>query len=75
MIEEFSYPKLGPGQLWEVAANDFEKMGGKIIKNAKVIKFKTNKNKFKEVIFIKDGKIFYELYKGNDTRKTFFNKN
>ncbi len=56
LIEEFSYPKLGPGQLWEVAANDFEKMGGKIIKNAKVIKFKTNKNKFKEVIFIKDGK-------------------
>ena len=26
------------------------------------------------VIFIKDGKIFHELYKGNDTRKTFFNK-
>ena len=26
------------------------------------------------VIFIKDCKIFHELYKGNDTRKTFFNK-
>ena len=26
------------------------------------------------VVFIKDGKIFHELYKGNDTRKTFFNK-
>ena len=26
------------------------------------------------IIFIKDGKIFNELVKGNDTRKTFFNK-
>jgi putative ABC transport system ATP-binding protein len=26
------------------------------------------------VIFIKDGKIFHEIYKGNDDRKTFFNK-
>lgn len=27
LIEEFSYPKLGPGQLWECAAQDFQKMG------------------------------------------------
>jgi putative ABC transport system ATP-binding protein len=26
------------------------------------------------VIFIKDGKIFHEIYKGEDDRKTFFNK-
>lgn len=26
------------------------------------------------VIFIKDGQIFHEIYKGNDDRKTFFNK-
>ena len=36
LIEEFAYPKLGPGQLWELTASDFEKMGGTIIKNAKV---------------------------------------
>ena len=28
----------------------------------------------KRVLFIKDGKIFNELIKGNDSRKTFFNK-
>ncbi len=28
----------------------------------------------KRVIFIKDGKIFKEIYKGNDTRKEFFDK-
>ena len=26
------------------------------------------------VIFIKDGRLFKEIYKGNDTRKVFFNK-
>ncbi|MDO4161806.1 MAG: NAD(P)/FAD-dependent oxidoreductase [Pseudomonadota bacterium] len=58
LIEEFSYPKLGPGQLWEKAAAEFEKMGGKIIKNAQVRKFRTKKDEFKEVLYIKDGKEF-----------------
>ncbi|MBR2907947.1 MAG: NAD(P)/FAD-dependent oxidoreductase [Clostridia bacterium] len=30
LIEEFSYPKLGPGQLWEVTAEEIRKMGGAI---------------------------------------------
>ena len=56
LIEEFSYPQFGPGQLWETAAEQFENMGGQIIKNAKAAKFKTKKNKFEEVVYIKDGK-------------------
>lgn len=36
LIEEFYYPKLGPGQLWEKVADKVEKLGGKIIKNSKV---------------------------------------
>lgn len=36
LIESFKYPKLGPGELWEKAAEQFEALGGKIIKNAKV---------------------------------------
>lgn len=58
LIEEFCYPKYGPGQLWETAASEFEKIGGIIIKNAKATKFKTKKNEFKEVIYRKDGKEF-----------------
>ena len=38
MIEQFKYPKLGPGELWEVTASEVEKMGGTIIKGAKVTK-------------------------------------
>ncbi|MDD3253616.1 MAG: NAD(P)/FAD-dependent oxidoreductase [Lachnospiraceae bacterium] len=36
LIEQFSYPKYGPGQLWEIAAEDMERMGGSIRKNCRV---------------------------------------
>lgn len=42
LIEEFAYPKLGPGQLWEVTAAEIEKLGGKIIKNAQAVKIHKN---------------------------------
>ena len=36
LIEEFAYPKLGPGQLWELTAAEIEKKGGTILLGAKV---------------------------------------
>lgn len=44
LIEEFLYPKYGPGHLWEAVAKDIEKMGGTIYKNHKVVKLNTNKS-------------------------------
>ena len=56
LIEEFAYPKLGPGQLWELTASEFEKMGGKIIKNAKVTEIiKNTDNKITGFVYEKDG--------------------
>ncbi len=31
LIEEFSYPKYGPGQLWEIVADEIRSLGGEII--------------------------------------------
>ncbi|MCQ2081308.1 MAG: NAD(P)/FAD-dependent oxidoreductase [Lachnospiraceae bacterium] len=42
LIEEFKYPKLGPGELWDVAAAEVEKLGGKIVKKAHVTKIHKN---------------------------------
>ncbi|MCR5503319.1 MAG: NAD(P)/FAD-dependent oxidoreductase [Lachnospiraceae bacterium] len=42
LIEEFKYPKLGPGQLWDVTADEVRKKGGKILTNAKVVKIHKN---------------------------------
>jgi protoporphyrinogen oxidase len=33
LIEQFYYPKKGPGQLWEALAQEIEALGGKILKN------------------------------------------
>ena len=40
LIEAFYYPKYGPGQLGQIAAEEFEKMGGKIIYNCRVDQLK-----------------------------------
>ena len=37
LIERFYYPKLGPGQLWELAAEEVKKLGGEIKMNCPVI--------------------------------------
>lgn len=56
LIEEFKYPKFGPGQLWETAAEEFQKLGGTIIMNASVKKLHKDKNKLTGVTYVKDGK-------------------
>lgn len=42
LIEEFSYPKLGPGQLWEVTAEEIKKLGGTILTGCQVTKLHKN---------------------------------
>ena len=44
LIEEFSYPKLGPGQLWEITAKRAEENGVKIIRHAKAVKLHKSAN-------------------------------
>ena len=39
LIEEFVYPKFGPGQLWETAMTEAEKLGAVLIKGAKATRF------------------------------------
>lgn len=57
LIEEFSYPKLGPGELWDVTAEEVTRMGGVILKNAKVTDIHKNENnELTGVTYIKDGK-------------------
>ncbi len=51
LIEEFLYPKFGPGQLYEkMAERIFQMGGGKIYLNNKVIKINFDENKITSVI-------------------------
>lgn len=50
LIEEFLYPALGPGQLWEEVAGKVTEMGGKIYINCAVTDIVKENGKIKKVI-------------------------
>ncbi len=50
LIDEFRYPKFGPGMMYEKMAENIEKMGGIILKEQEVIKIKTNGNLVESVV-------------------------
>ena len=56
LIEEFEYPKFGPGQLWEITAAEAQKNGVKIYRNAKAVNvIKDENNVATAVTYEKDG--------------------
>lgn len=52
LIEEFIYPKYGPGQLWETVALEIEAMGGQIRKNSKVTQILWDKDQIQAVMIV-----------------------
>ena len=61
LIEQYYYPKKGPGQLYEEMAAEIERLGGKIIKNATVKKVITEDGKITGLIADENGKdVTYE---------------
>ncbi len=55
LIEEFIYPKYGPGQLWETVADDIKAMGGEILMHCSVKGINNENNEIKSVTYIQDG--------------------
>ena len=49
LIEQFLYPKLGPGQMWEETARIVRQKGGEIFLNHKIVELKQEGNKIVEV--------------------------
>ncbi len=45
LIEQFLYPKYGPGQMWQLVASEIERLGGKIMLNQTVTKIEGDGNK------------------------------
>jgi protoporphyrinogen oxidase len=56
LIEEFIYPKYGPGQLWELVAEKIKEKNGKVLLNHKVIEFNLKNNKINSVVTLNDDK-------------------
>ena len=47
LIEQFWYPKYGPGQLWELVGDKIVEMGGKIEFNARIVEIDRNSDTYK----------------------------
>ncbi len=56
LIEQFIYPKKGPGQLWEILADEVEKLGGIILMETKATGVVTNGNRVTGVKVHREGK-------------------
>ena len=56
LIEQFKYPKYGPGQLWDITAEKVEELGGKIIRNAKVTQLRKDGNRITSLTYEKAGR-------------------
>lgn len=50
LIEQFMYPKFGPGQMWEKVADIVKSKGGEIYLNQNVVGINTNNNKITSVM-------------------------
>ena len=55
LIEEYMYPKYGPGQLWEKVADDIQQGGAELIKGAKVIGVGETDSHISSLTYEKDG--------------------
>ena len=56
LIESFYYPKLGPGQLWELVAQKIEANGGKIFTNSRVVGIDNKGDRINSVVYELGGK-------------------
>lgn len=50
LIEQFIYPKYGPGQLWETIASDIQAMGGELFLQYEVVGVKVENREVREVL-------------------------
>ncbi|MDN6209097.1 NAD(P)/FAD-dependent oxidoreductase [Bifidobacterium crudilactis] len=52
LIEEFWYPKLGPGQLWETVEENCREAGVKVITDAKVVELDQQDGRLSAVVYV-----------------------
>lgn len=56
LIEEFDYPRLGPGMMWEAVKDRVEERGGSVEMNADVVKINRTGNRIDNIHICQNGK-------------------
>lgn len=60
LINQFNYPKYGPGQMYEELANAFIKIGGELKLNSEVVKIHKIGSSIDYVVYKENGKLIKE---------------
>jgi protoporphyrinogen oxidase len=55
LIEEFHYPRLGPGMMWDRVRRIVEKRGGSVRQDSEVISIQRNGNRIESVVISRNG--------------------
>ena len=55
LIEEFEYPRLGPGMMWEAFAADVDRNGGRVELSSDVVRLRHDGTTITSVDYRKDG--------------------
>jgi protoporphyrinogen oxidase len=64
LIEEFDYPRRGPGMMWETVRAEIERRGGQVLLNAEAVKICRSGNRITGVVIARDGQ--EELIEGTN---------
>jgi protoporphyrinogen oxidase len=64
LIEEFDYPRLGPGMMWQAVAAEIEENGGKLRLDSDVVRILRTGRRIDGVVIARDGR--EELIPGTD---------
>jgi protoporphyrinogen oxidase len=64
LIEEFDYPRLGPGMMWNAVKDRIEKQGGEVWMNTDVVGIHRRGNRISSVVVSREG--HNELIQGAD---------
>lgn len=61
LIENFLYPKLGPGQMWELAAKKFVEDGGRLKTKCTVSQINIDRGQVKSLVYVDQNDNSHEL--------------
>jgi protoporphyrinogen oxidase len=64
LIEEFDYPRRGPGMLWAAVKGEIEKGGGQVCLDSQVVQIRRNGDRVKSVVISSNGR--REVIEGMD---------
>ncbi len=64
LIEEFNYPRQGPGMMWKAVQSEVERRGGQVLLNAEVVRICREGSRVTGVVIRRNGS--EELIEGSD---------